>query len=146
MTKLIIDTLNYFFNFNPPTTFGLQWVIWLAIGLALASSFYLIFLLKTSKDSLLKKFIAEYPAKFITLSFLLLLNIFSRFNRIEVLSMRFITYLLLAWLIFSFYSLYQNLLINLPEKRKNQKPAMESLQQKYKILRNKTPKKLKKRR
>jgi hypothetical protein len=146
MTKLIIDTLNYFFDFTPPTTFGLQWVIWLAIGLAFSSSFYLIFLLKTSKDSLLKKFILEYPAKFITLAFLLLLNLFSRFNRIEVLSMRFITYLLLAWLIFSFYSLYQNLLINLPEKRKNQKPVIESLQQKYRILRNKKPKKLKKRR
>ena len=146
MTTLIINTLDYFFNFSPPTTFGLQWVIWLAIGLAFSCSFYLIFLLKTTKDSLLKKFILEYPAKFITLAFLLLLNLFSRFNRIEVLSMRFITYLLLAWLIFSFYSLYQNLLINLPEKRKNQKPAIESLQQKYKILRNKGPKKLKKKR
>ena len=146
MTNLIIDTLNYFFNFNPPTSFGLQWIIWLATGLAFCSSFCLIFILKTTKDNLLKKFIQEYPVKFITLAFLLLLNIFSRLNRIEVLSMRFISYLLLIWLVFSFYSLYQNLLINLPEKRKNQKPAMESLQQKYKIHRNKKPKRLKKKR
>lgn len=143
MTKFIVDTLEYFFSFNPPVQFGLQWVVWLIIGISVLASFYLIFILKTSKDNLLKKIVQEYPGKFLTLSFLLLINLFSRFNRIEVLSMRFITYTLIIWLLYSFYSLYQNLTVVLPEKRQHQKPAIESLEQKYHIHRNKKPKKQK---
>lgn len=140
MTKFIIDTLDYFFSFNPPSQFGLQWVVWIAIGLAVICAFILVFLVKTSKDNHLRKVIQEYPGKFLTLSFLLLINLFSRFNRIEVLSMRFITYILLLWIIYSFYSLYQNLTVTLPEKRQQQKPAVQNLEQKYHIHRNKKKK------
>lgn len=142
MTKYITDFLDYFFGFNPPTNFNLQWILWILIALGLLTGFSLIFVVKTSHDSHLKKSVQQLPGKFITISFLLLLNLFSRFNRIEVLSMRFITYILVAWLLFSFYQLINQLLIKLPALRAHQEAAVEHLERKYHIHKNKKRKTL----
>ena len=137
MTKFITDLLQYFFGFNPPIQFNLQWTIWTLIALGLLTGFGLIILSKTSHDSQLRKTVQEFPSRFITISFLLLINLYSRFNRIEVLSMRFITYILAAWLIFSFYQLSQKLLVKLPQLRAHNETTVDTLQKKYHIHKNK---------
>lgn len=143
MTTYIINALDYLFGFNPPIIFGLQWVVWTFIGLGIALALYLIFVLRTSHDGHLKKLLQDYPSRLITIAFLLLINIFSRFNRIEVLSMRFITFLLIAWMAYCFYQIYHNLMVKLPEKHQQKTVAMENLQKKYHIHKNKGRKTIK---
>lgn len=143
MTKFITDLLDYFFGFNPPIQFGLQWVVWILVALGIIGGVALIILMKVKRDAHFKKTVQEFPSKLITISFLLLINLFSRFNRIEVLSMRFITYLLAAWLIFSFYQLSRALIVKLPAQKKVQEHAVESLERKYHIHKNKKRKTIK---
>jgi len=143
MTTFIVTALDYMFGFNPPIRFGLQWVVWALVAIGLLVSFYLIFVLKTSHDGALKKSIQDFPGRLITITFLLLINVFSRFNRIEVLSMRFITYGLIVWMIFIFWQIYQAMFVKLPAKRQEKASAVEHLERKYHIHKNKGRKTIK---
>ena len=87
----------------------------------------------------------EYPGKLITISVLLLVNLLSRWSRVEVLSMRFITYLLVLWLLYAYYMLYRDLTVTYPRRLSQQKQKFISLEEKYRIRRNKTKKKTKQR-
>ncbi len=137
MTTFIINTLDYFFGFNPPVKFSLQWIVWAFIIAGFLFSFVLIFLVKTSHNSHLRKIIQDFPGKLISISFLLLINLFSRFNRIEVLSMRFITFVLIAGMIIYFYQIYHGLMVKLPQQNKQNASAIASKKKKYHIHKNK---------
>ncbi len=105
------NLLNYFFNFTPPITFKLQWIIWGIIILIFILSVFLIIYSKSSKNKPLRQVLQNYPGKFLTLNFLLLINLFSRLNNIAVLSMRLITYLIIFGLIWYLYQLFVTLFI-----------------------------------
>jgi hypothetical protein len=145
MSNTIVSMLEYFFGFSPPQTFVLQWTVWPVLILSLVAAVLIYLKAKKSRDALLRKTLMEYPGKFLTISALLAVNLLSRLNRVEVLSMRFITFLLVLWLIFSFYGLYRDLAVNYPRKISLQKQKIVSLEEKYKIHKNK-PKKQSKRR
>ncbi len=137
MNNFIIGFLEYFFEFNPSKSFGLQWIVWTIIILAFLSAIFIYIKAKKGTTPVLRKILMEYPGKLITISILLILNILSRLNQIEVLSMRFITYLLLLWLVYSYYSLYRDLTVSYPRKLAQQKQKFVSLEEKYRIHKNK---------
>ncbi len=145
MSNTIISILDYFFGFTPPQSFGLQWTVWALLIIAITTALVIYLKAKKSKDSLLRKTLLEYPGKFITISIFLALNLLSRLNRVEVISMRFITYLLLLWLLYSFYGLYRDLTFTYPRKLAQQKQKIISLEEKYKVHKNKPRKQSKKR-
>lgn len=122
MVNQIVGILDYFFGFSPSIEFPLQWVIWLTAGISVLLAIICIIRMKTAKDRLLNRHLKEYPSKLITISVLLVINLFSRLNRVEVLSMRFITYLLILWMLFSFYELYRDYFVFYPkDKAEHQK-------------------------
>lgn len=122
MVNQIVSILDYFFGFSPSIEFPLQWVIWLMAGLSVLLAIVCLLRMKYAKDRLLNRHLKEYPSKLITISVLLIINLFSRLNRVEVLSMRFITYLLILWMLFSFYELYRDYFVYYPkEKEAHQK-------------------------
>jgi hypothetical protein len=140
MNNTIIGILGYFFEFSPSQNFGLQWIAWSFVCLALISAIIIYIKAKKSSTPLLRKILMEYPGKLVTISILLLLNILSRLNRIEVLSMRFVTYLLLIWLLYSYFSLYRDLTVTYPHKLQQQKQKFVSLEEKFRIHKNKSKK------
>jgi len=145
MTNTIISFLEYLFGFSPSQHFGLQWAVWVFVVLALAGALYIYFKAKKSANTLLRKILMEYPGKFITIAALLIINLLSRDYGIEVLSMRFITYLLLLWLVYAAYMVYRDLTVTYPNRLAQQKQKFISLEEKYKIHKNKSRKKSKKR-
>lgn len=148
MNNPINNLFSYLFAFNPTTTFPLQWAVWALILLSLGTAFYATVLIRKQHDQLLKKSLRPFPSKFLTLSFLLLINLFARLTRIEVLSMRLITWLLCAWIIFVFYQLAHQIFIKLPAQRlaHHHIQSSDATSARYHIHHNKGPKRLKKRR
>jgi hypothetical protein len=116
------------------------------IVLSLLAAVVIYISARQGHDSIRRKLLMEYPGKFITIAILLLINLLSRLSRIEVLSMRFITYILLIWMVYSFYSIYRDLKVVYPQKISLQKSKVVKLEEKFKIHKNKGPKKTKKQR
>lgn len=144
MLNTALSLGEYLFGFSPSSSFGLQWIPWTlcAIGIILAILTYIKS--KTSNDKILRKILQEYPGKFLTITILLAVNILSRLNRIDVISMRIFTYVLCLWLVFAIYSLYKDMTRTLPERKARQSERIHRLEQKYRILRNKKKKSLRK--
>lgn len=142
MTNFIVDILQYFFGFNPPIQFGLQWIAWVFAAAGVLAAIYLIFVQKTLHNPVLRKSTQAFPGILITISVLLSLNIFSRLYRVQVLSMRIITYLLIAWMIFNFYQLYRALTTKVVKEKEKKEHSLEHLEKKYHIHRNKKRKTL----
>lgn len=117
MVNQIVGILDYFFSLSPSTEFPLQWIFWLMAGLSVSVAVFCMIKMKCAKDRLLNRHLKEYPSKLITISVLLAINLFSRLNRVEVLSMRFLTYVLVLWLLFSFYELYRDYFVFYPKDR-----------------------------
>lgn len=146
MLNTALSIGEYLFGFSPSPTFGLQWIPWTlgAIGIVLAILTYIKS--KTSNDKILRKLLQEYPGKFLTITILLAVNILSRLNRIDVISMRIFTYILCLWLIFAIYNLYKDITKTLPERKTRQSERIRRLEKQYRILKNKKKKSLKKKR
>lgn len=138
------NLLNYFFNFTPPITFKLQWIIWGIIIFIFILSVFLIIYSKTSKNKPLRQVLQNYPDKFLTLNFLLLINLFSRLNNIAVLSMRLITYLLIFGLIWYLYHLFITLFIKKNHIQDHNISNQTKPTIKYHIHKNKKKKTIKK--
>lgn len=145
MINTIVSILDYFFNFAPDSTFPLQWIPWTLAALAVITAIIVFVKARTCKDSILRKILQEYPGKFLTIDFLLAINLLSRTYRVEVLSMRIFTYVLVAWVLFSFYTLIHDLRVTYPNRKHQVTPKFQRLEEKYHIHKNKRPKTVRRR-
>lgn len=140
MINTVVPFLDYFFNFSPDRYFPLQWIVWSLIGLAILIAVFIFYKSKTCKDKILRKILQKYPGKFLTIASLLTINLLARIYRVEVFSMRILTYLLIIWLFFSLYKLIHDWLVAFPERKKQLTPKFQRLEEKYGIRKNKGPK------
>ena len=138
MIQYFLGVLDYFFNFSPPRDFPLQYIVWIILALCLLTIGFSIYKIRQTEDKYIKRILREYPGKLITLGVLLGINVFSRLNRIDVLSMRLITITLSLWILYSFYEIINDFLVKFP-KHLN-KPTQESQQIKYHLHKNKKKK------
>lgn len=145
MINTALSIADYFFNFSPPQAFSLQWIPWTLSAIAVLTAIITFYKCKTCDDKILRKLLQEYPGKLITITILLVINILSRLNRIDVVSMRIFTYVLCLWLIFALYNLYKDVRKTYPERKNKQSERIQRLEKKYRILKNKKPKRVKKR-
>lgn len=137
MVNTLVAALDYLFTFSPDRLFPLQWIPWTLIGISLLLSGFLFYRSRTCKDAVLRKLIQEYPGKFVTISILLAINVLTRLYRIEVLSMRVFTFILIAWMLFAFYGLYHDWRVTYPQRKALLTPKFQRLEEKYHIHRNK---------
>ncbi len=109
MIQALIDFLGYFIEFNPPVIFPLQNILWgiLIVNLILAIALFIKTRMTTDKK--LKKVLRSYDTTLITIEILLTLNLLSRLNRVAVLSMRLFTFILIAWMIYSYVKIGMSL-------------------------------------
>ena len=140
MLQAIINLLDYIFNFSPTREFPLQYVFWILIVLSIGVAVSIFIKPRHSEEKFLIKALKEYPTKLITLSVLLAINLFSRLNRIDVLSMRLITFVLGLWILFTFYEIYNDFFVKYPELKAKQAHQPEKNRQKYHIVKNKKKK------
>lgn len=145
MVNTVVSALDYLFNFSPDRYFPLQWIPWTLIGITLVLSVFLVYKIRTCKDSILRKILQEYPGKFITISVLLATNVLTRLYRIEVLSMRAFTFILIIWLLLALYGLYHDLRVTYPKRKNQVTPKFQRLEEKYRIHKNKGRKKIRRR-
>lgn len=120
MIQTIVNFLNYFFDFNPPTRFPLQNIVWGILALNLLIAIVIYIRIRTTKDKYLSNILKPSPIQLITIEALLALNLFSRLNRVEVLSMRLLTYLLIIWMIYSYIQIGLAIFKKYPEKLEQQ--------------------------
>lgn len=144
MINSILAFLDYFFNFSPDRAFPLQWTVWVLIALAVLTAIIVFYKTKTCKDTILRKILQEYPGKFVTIVILLGINLLSRAYRIEVLSMRVFTYVLVIWMLFSFYNLLHDIRVTYPNRKNKLTPKFQRLEEKYRIHKNKGKKSIRK--
>jgi hypothetical protein len=137
MINSILSFLEYLFSFSPTREFNLQWVIWALIIVTAITAIGIFLVNKKSSDKIFHKLFKEYPGKLLTLDFLLLINLLSRINRVELLSMRFLTYTLSAWILFSFYEMYFDWSKKLPSLKSSAHQKQISQVKKYHIHHNK---------
>ncbi|MGL5831543.1 MAG: hypothetical protein ACRCZE_05365 [Candidatus Altimarinota bacterium] len=114
----VIDFLNYFFSLNPGTAFANQWIYWVLIGFSTFLAFYLFYLIRNKTDKNLKKLIKPYPSRLLLINILIMLYIFLRTSNVQVFSMRMVLYILIAWLLWTFYKIYHNYFVVYPKKQK----------------------------
>lgn len=144
MINTVVSILDYFFNFSPDRLFPLQWIPWTLVSLTVLITIVVFYKVKICKDSILRKILGEYPGKFFTIVILLAINLLARTYRIEVLSMRIFTYVLIIWLLFSFYNLIHDLRVTYPNRKRQLTPKFQRLEEKYRIHKNKGRKSLRK--
>lgn len=136
MIQAVSVFLEYLFDFTPPTAFGLQAVIWALLAINLVLAIAIAIWLQVSGSKLLRKLFGGFTARFLVIEAFMAINLFSRLNRVDVISMRFITYLLLIWLAVS----YVDLLVTVFKKWPAQKQLAqqkEPAKHKYHIHKNK---------
>ena len=138
MIQYLVNVLDYFFNFTPPRDFPLQYLVWTILALSLLTAGFTIYKIRQTDDTYIKRILREYPGKLITLGLLLGINVLSRLNRVDVLSMRLITITLSLWIIYSFYEIINDFMVKFP-KHLN-KPTQESQKIKYHLHKNKKKK------
>lgn len=136
MIQAFEDLLGYFFNFNPPTRFPLQNIVWAILAFNLLAGIIMLIRIRMSKDKHLNKILQPFPTRLITIEALLGLNLFSRLNRVEVLSMRLFMYLLIVWLIVSYIQIGLAIFKKYPEKLQ-QSEQKEPGQNRFHLHRNK---------
>lgn len=102
MIQALVDFFGYFFSFSSPTYFPLQYIVWGILAINLVVVIIMLMVMLISKNKRLNKVLKSFPNQLITIEALLAINLFSRLNRVEVLSMRIFLYLLIIWLAFTY--------------------------------------------
>jgi hypothetical protein len=136
MIQTTLDFLGYFFDFTPPTRFPLQNIVWAILALNLLIAIVLFIRIRTSKDKQLIKLLQPSPKRLITIEVLLAVNLLSRLYRVEVLSMRLFTYLLIIWMVYSYVQITLAVFKKYPESLK-QSEQKDPGQGRFHLHRNK---------